>query len=118
MQNITLSQLIKISPLSEGVKQKLLSAEPGLNPSQKSELFKTLWRSISTIYHSFVAEKSDQMLEEMIKGQHLYEKKDFQNAESEIFNKLLVKIDETQSQEEVETLKQQLKSPLVPPPIN
>jgi len=52
----------------------------------------------------------------MTSGKAVYEKQDFISAENEIFNKLLVKIDETQSQEQVQALKDKLKSSQSPPP--
>lgn len=116
MQNLTLKQLTAISPLNQSVKQKLIAAIPNLSQRQKFELSKSLWRSIALTYKSFVKEKIDSMLDEMAHGKAVYEKQDFQNAENEIFNKLLVKIDTVQSEEEAEAIKQQLKTPDSPPP--
>ncbi len=118
MKNLNLKQLITISPLNQSVKQKLTSALPNLSPQQKFELTKSLWRSITLTYKSLTQEKIDSMLEQMVKAEKSYEKKDFQNAENEIFNKLLVKIDETQSKEQADTIKSKLKTPDSPPPVN
>ncbi len=118
MKPIPFHQLVKISPLDQATKDKILASLPNLSDSQKFELSKTLWNSISLTLQSFVKEKHDQMLEDMASGKANYEKQDFQRAENEIFNKLLVKIDETQSKEEAEALKQQLKNPNSPPPVN
>jgi hypothetical protein len=108
MKPIPLAQLIKISPYDQKTKQDLLAALPRINDSQKFKLRQNVWSLISTTYQSFVKEKIDSMLDEVARGKAIYEKKDFTNAENEIFNKLLVKIDETQSKEEVEALKHQL----------
>ncbi|MBU1085608.1 MAG: hypothetical protein ABII08_04710 [Candidatus Beckwithbacteria bacterium] len=108
MNSIPLNQLVKIAPLDQASKDKILTQLPTLSDTQKFEISKTLWNSISLTFQSFVKEKQQAMLDEMASGKAVYEKKDFQNAENEIFNKLLVKIDETQSAEEVKTLKSQL----------
>ncbi|MEA3354980.1 MAG: hypothetical protein U9Q63_00635 [Patescibacteria group bacterium] len=108
MKPIPLSQLIKIAPLTQKEKQDLLAKLPSYNSIQKLKITKILWKSISLTYQSFVKEKMETMLDEMAHAKAIYEKKDFKNAENEIFNKLLVKIDETQSKEEVEALKHQL----------
>ena len=110
MKSIPLKQLIQISPIDQATKQKTLEQLPKLNEIQKLKLYTTLWKSISLMYQSFVKEKLDAMLDEMAHGKAVYEKEDFKNAEAEIFNKLLVKIDETQSQEDVEALQAQLKT--------
>ena len=112
MKPIPLKQLIQNAPNNKEIKQKTLNQLPKLNELQKFQLYKTLWKSVSLMYQSFVKEKIDSMLDEMAHGKAIYTKKDFKNAENEIFNKLLVKIDETQSKEEIETLKQQLNSPV------
>jgi hypothetical protein len=108
MKPVSLNQLIKIAPLTQKEKNNLLEKLPSLNSIQKLKITKTLWISIRLTYQSFVKEKIDSMLDEVARGKAIYEKKDFTNAENEIFNKLLVKIDETQSKEEVEALKHQL----------
>jgi hypothetical protein len=118
MHNLTLNQLITISPLNQGIKEKLTASLSTLSPRQKFDLTKSLWRSITLTYKSLTKEKIESMLDEMAHAKATYEKADFQNAENEIFNKLLVKIDETQSSEEAESLKQQLKNPDSPPPVN
>jgi hypothetical protein len=118
MNPISLPQLIKIAPLTQKEKDDLIAKLPSFNSIQKFKITKTLWISVRLTYQSFVKEKIDSMLDEMAHAKAVYEKEDFQNAENEIFNKLLVKIDETQSSEEAESLKQQLKSPNSPPPTN
>ena len=118
MNPISLPQLIKIAPLTQKEKDDLTAKLPSLNDIQKLKITKTLWSAVRLTYQSFVKEKIDSMLDEMAHAKATYEKADFQNAENEIFNKLLVKIDETQSSEEAEALKQQLKTPDSPPPVN
>ncbi len=108
MLPISLKQLITITPLNNKTKQKVLDALPTMSESQKFLVSTQCWQAISMSYQVLVKAKQDQMFDEMTKGQATYEKQDFVNAENEIFNKLLVKIDETQSSEEVEALKQQL----------
>jgi len=111
MKPISLHQLIKIAPLTQKEKDDLIAKLPSLNSIQKFKITKTLWNSIKLTYQSFVKEKIDSMLDEMAHAKAVYEKQDFISAENEIFNKLLVKIDETQSQEQVQALKAKLKSP-------
>ncbi|MFC1627185.1 hypothetical protein ACFL18_01350 [Patescibacteria group bacterium] len=111
MKPISLPQLIQIAPLTKEEKQKILKELPSLNQLQKFRITKTLWNSIRLTYQSFIKEKIDSMMDEMTRGKAIYEKEDFKNAENEIFNKLLVKIDETQSKEAAEALKTQLKTP-------
>ena len=110
MKPIPLKQLIQITPIDNKTKEKTIRVLSSLSPQKKLELTKTCWQSISLFFQSLVSQKHQQMLDEMAHGKAIYTKKDFKNAENEIFNKLLVKIDETQSKEEIETLKQQLKS--------
>jgi hypothetical protein len=116
MKPISLKQLVQIAPLNNKTKQKTLNALSGLNESQKFEIARHCWKSISLSYQVLVKDKFDKMLDEMARGQAVYEKQDFQNAENEIFNKLLLKIDTVQSAEEAEAIKQQLKNPDSPPP--
>jgi len=111
MNSIPSSNLIKITPFNKAVKDKILKQLPNLSEAQKIAITNSCWRSISITYQAHVKEKMDQMLEEMTSGKAVYEKQDFISAENEIFNKLLVKIDETQSQEQVQALKAKLKSP-------
>ncbi|MFH2061922.1 MAG: hypothetical protein ABIJ43_02970 [Candidatus Beckwithbacteria bacterium] len=108
MLPISLKQLVTITPLNNKTKQKILDALPTMSESQQFLVSTQCWQAISMSYQVLVKAKQDQMFDEMVKGKTTYEKKDFQNAENEIFNKLLVKIDETQSAEEVKTLKHQL----------
>lgn len=117
MKPISLKQLVTLTPINNQTKQKALKALPNLTESQKFDLSKTCWNSISLNYQILVKKKFDQMFEEMAAGKTNYTKEDFTNAENEIFNKLLVKIDETQSTEEAEALKAQLKTPNSPPPV-
>jgi hypothetical protein len=118
MKPIPLNQLLEIAPLEKVTKEKILNSLPNINERQKFELTKMCWDAISLMFQSKVKTKYDEMFREMKLGESAYTKADFQNAENEIFNKLLVKIDETQSLEEAEALKQQLKSPDSPPPTN
>jgi len=117
MKPFTLKQLINITPIEKNLKQKLTIALPKLNQIQKFELRKMCWDSIILMTQNLTKTKRDQMFSDMKSGKAIYNKQDFKNAEKEIFNKLLVKIDETQSTEESEALKAQLKTPDSPPPI-
>ena len=108
MLPISLKQLVTITPLNNKTKQKVLDALPSMSESQQFLISTQCWQAISMSYQVLVKAKQDQMFDEMTKGEANYEKKDFTNAENEIFNKILVKIDETQSKEEVEALKHQL----------
>jgi len=117
MKPISLKQLIEITPLNNQTKQKTLAALPNLNQDQKLAITRQCWKSISLSYQVKVSAKFDEMFEEMAAGKATYEKQDFQNAENELFNRLLVKIDQVQSQEETEELKSKLKTPDSPPPI-
>lgn len=117
MKPIPLKQLIQISPLDKATKEKALKSLPNLNQRQQFELTKICWDAISLTYQSLVKEKHDQMFDEMSSGKAVYTQKDFKNAEKEIFNKFLVKIDETQSQEEAQAIKAKLKTPPSPSPI-
>lgn len=117
MKPIPLKQLINIAPLGKDIKEKSLMSLPDLTQRQKFELIKMCWDAISLTFQSKVKARHDQMFEEMKSGQSVYNKQDFVNAEKEIFNKFLVKIDETQSKEEAEAIKTQLNNPDSPPPI-
>lgn len=118
MKPVSLKQLVTITPLNNKTKQKTLKSLPTLSETGKFKLSQICWKAISLHYQVLVKEKIDQMFKQMAMDEASYEKQDFVNAENEIFNKLLVKIDETQSQEEAETIKAKLKTPDSPPPVN
>jgi hypothetical protein len=117
MKPIPLKQLLDIAPLEKATKEKILNSLPNINERQKFELTKMCWDAISLMFQSQVKTKHDQMFREMKSGESVYNKQDFQSVEKEIFNKFLVKIDETQSQEEAQAIKAKLKTPPSPPPV-
>ena len=75
MKPIPLQQLIKISPLTQVEKDKILKKLPELNQLQKFKITKTLWNSIRLTYQSFVKEKIQSMLDEMAHDKTINEKK-------------------------------------------
>ena len=118
MKPISLKQLVTITPSNKKTKKKALKSIPTLSETGKFKLSQICWKSISLSYQVLVKEKIDKMFKQMAMGEASYEKQDFVNAENEIFNKLLVKIDETQSKEEAEAIKAKLKTPDSPPLVN
>lgn len=112
---LTLNQLIKMSSLSLDVKKEALENLDKLNEYQKFKLSQVCWESINDEYNNKAKLEYDKMLQEMADGEKNYSPDDFNAIGQKIISDLLLRLDNTETKDKLEKVKEELKTVLAKP---
>jgi len=108
--NLTLKQLVKITPVDEKIKKRVIEEEASLTDDQKYRISRICWRLLSLIFKSKLREKREEMFKEMAEGAVEYGQDDFKKLEDEVLADLLIKLDEVKTKKEMAEIKAQVRA--------
>lgn len=112
---ISLEQLIQIASFPEETKRELVEKLETLSPDKRFELIQMCWALISADYQNKLSFERQKATLEMAKGEKTYSKEDFQEMEDKLFLELTNKLELTGNQEELEEVREKLKSQMPNP---
>ena len=113
MLNLTLDQLIKISPFPEDVKQEALQKVPSMTPGQKFEFEQKCWDSLADIIDAKKRFKVEALIAKGAK-EGLEDKIDVGAIEDEVIGELLKKIETVTTDDHMASIQQDLQQMQTP----
>jgi hypothetical protein len=108
MAQMNLQKLIRIAPLSEETRKKLLSEYGSYNLDQKFELSRILWLYVAEVQSLELSKELDRILDEVRQKKRQYNVNDFQEAKAQSIYNYDQKIQAADTDIELEGVRQNL----------
>lgn len=105
---LTLDQLVKMTNLAPKTKEDATNSIGKMTEDQKFELSQICWENIATQYENKALLERNRMLEEMSLGEKTYGPADFAQIEQKIIVDLLLRLDNTKTEDDIKEIKQSL----------
>jgi len=112
MAKFDLVTIIRIAPIADELKKKLLSKLETFDVDQKYELSKVLWNAIAEVENIELLQKTDKLLQEVREGKREYNVNDFTEAKAKLTYDLTQKAEEANAGQLLEETRQSLKAHL------
>jgi hypothetical protein len=116
---LDIKQLIKVTPISDEVKAKLLQDVDSYSEGKKSELFQTCWELISSYYKEKIRYELTELAEKSLIEEKSFTEEDAQGIREACFKEFLDKLEGIENQEEISEIREKLTAEIaksiVPP---
>lgn len=109
INNFSLRELLKLVPVDEETRNKLLEMESEMSVDEKYRLSKICWLILRLIKREEYHDKVMSVLEGIARGTRKYSKNEFESFEKDIVDSLSQKLQLLDTEKQVSTLREQLE---------
>ena len=112
---VTLLTLLKAAPMKEETRQKLLAGLETLSEAQKEKLSAACWTALNQTYFARLYAEIKKYQLDCSENKKQYNVKDLEEIEKKLTDEYVQKLTTAESETELETVRQELKTQLTAP---
>ncbi len=106
---ISLKTLLIASPMSQDLKDQLLTKLDSLTDDQKLQLSIGCWQALAQLFDTRYKARVAQALAEIREGKKQYSQEDLQKIEADLYREFAQTLNSAQTEEEIQQVRQELQ---------